>query len=237
MTRAVTAQIRDSTLDAVKLVLKELQTDYVDLMLIHSQKLGKEATIQIWKGLIAAKKKGLVRAIGVSNMNGQEILDLETATGELPEVNQIQFHPWTSHEWKELVKWQTMEKNIATTAYTSLGGSRFHQRDPTTPSWPPIVTKLAKKYDATESQVLLRWALRQNGVAVIPGATSEAHISENLHVPKMDGFSDEEAKEIEESEAPKGWFDERRGPVKYSPGSAKKSSAWKGDHTINKVHT
>jgi diketogulonate reductase-like aldo/keto reductase len=82
-------QGRESTVKAVQKILRELKTTYLDLCLIHSPGKGKEATIDIWKGLIDAVNAGLVKAIGVSNMNQHEILDLQEATGVLPAVNQI----------------------------------------------------------------------------------------------------------------------------------------------------
>jgi len=218
------------TFDAVKSILYELGVgSYLDLCLIHTQKLGKEETIQMWKGLIKAQNAGMVRSIGVSNFNRHEILDLQTATGVLPELNQIQYHPWTLPEWKELVRWQT-KNGIATTAYNSLGGSRFHITQNKLLKWPPILTNLAERYLVTEAQVLLRWALNQN-VAVIPGATSEEHIRENLNIPNFD-LTDEEIEDLEKAGAPEGWWDLKRGPVKYPAEEANR--AWKGDHTIGR---
>jgi len=197
---------KKETLKAVAAVLKEMRIEYLDLMLIHSPKTGKKNTIQIWEGLVEAKKKGLVRAIGVSNFNKLEILDLKEATGEMPELNQIQFHPWTPKEWKDLVKWQ-QSNGIATTAYTSLGGSRFDQS-----SSIPIISKLSSKYDVTETQILLRWALQQN-VIVIPGSSNEEHIRQNIDIPSF-VLTPQEMLEVEVSTAPEEWFDRKRGPAK-----------------------
>lgn len=222
------------TTDAIDTMLQELGVgSYLDLCLIHSPKLGQKDTRQMWLALIKAQSEGKIRSIGVSNFNKQEILDLQSNTGTLPEVNQIQYHPWTSTEWKALVQWQT-EMGIVTTAYNSLGGSRFHSSSKSgnnNSEWPSSITELAQQHHATEAQLLLRWALQQEKVAVIPGATSEAHIRENLSVPQFTLDLDA----LEQADAPPKWFDPKRGPVKYKAEEAA-GQAWTGNHEIPKRH-
>ena len=253
------------TIQAVDVILQELDTDYLDLILIHWPKLGKEKTSEIWRGLIQVQDQGKVRAIGVSNFNTLEIQDISNANhGVMPEVNEIQLHPWTPVEWRrDVVDW-CKQHGVAITAYSSLGGSRFHQsatggadrnskknNNNSQPTWPPdIVARIGKRYGATPSQVLLQWALRQ-GVAVIPGSGSEAHIIENLMlVPTsaaasqnnnnnrnestinsiqsaLDNMTDEEAAAIEATIPPSGWWDPKRGPFKMAGTAAE--IAWEHD--------
>jgi len=210
----------DACLSAVDGILKELGTTYIDLLLIHSQKLGKELTIELWRGLIETKRLGKVKAIGVSNFNRGEIEDIAMASGEWPEANEIQQHPWSSKAWKDLTQWHK-EKGIATIAYTSLGGSRFHRSEGGT-IWPDTLTKIAQKHSATEAQVLLKWALKKD-IAVIPGSGSKKHIKENLLLPLFD-LSDSEASDIEGTDAPEAWWDPERGPNKNNDEEALK--AW-----------
>ena len=123
-------------------------------------------------------------------MNWLEISDLVQATQIAPEVCQIQFHPWTPKQWRDLVKQQFLDAGIVTTAYTSLGGSRFRGAGS---HWGAALTSIAKKHGVTPPQVLLRWAVQQK-VAVIPGSGSEAHIRENLLIDVPPSFNlDEEA--------------------------------------------
>ena len=215
------AKSYDECLLAVDGILQELGTSYLDLVLIHTPKLGKELTIELWKGLIEAKRQGKTKAIGVSNFNQGEIEDIAKATGgELPEANEIQQHPWSSQAWKDLARWQK-DNGIATIAYTSLGGGRFHRTGNSGGSaWPRKVTELAQKYGATESQVLLRWAL-QKDIAVIPGSGNEEHIKENLIIPFFE-LSAKDISDIEGAEAPMAWFDPKRGPRKYGDEEAAK---------------
>jgi len=208
-------------LAAVDTILQELGTTYLDLLLIHTPKLGKTPTIDLWKALIEAKRLGKVKAIGVSNFNQGEMEDIAKATagGEMPEANEIQLHPWSSPAWKDLATWQS-EQGIATIAYTSLGGSRFHKAGGGGTRWPEIVTTIANKYSATEAQVLLQWALRQN-IAVIPGSGSEEHIKENLLLSPQFELSEKEAKDIENANVPGAWWDPKRGPIKYNDEEAR----------------
>ena len=73
-------------LAAVDELLGELGVTYVDLLLIHTPKLGPAKTVELWRALVEAKGAGKVRAIGVSNFNAEEIDALQEATGELPEA-------------------------------------------------------------------------------------------------------------------------------------------------------
>ncbi|KAL7524754.1 hypothetical protein ACHAWF_001070 [Thalassiosira exigua] len=198
-------------LKAVDEILDELDTEYLDLLLIHTPKLGKELTIELWRCLIEAKRLGKSRAIGVSNFNRGEIQDLVEGTGEMPEANEIQYHPWSAPKWKDLAKWHR-ENEVATIAYTSLGGSRFHKEGGAS-RWPPPAKILASRHSATEAQILLKWALGR-GAAVIPGSGSKAHINENLLLPKFE-LTEAELTSIEKAEAPEAWWDTKRGPMKY----------------------
>jgi 2,5-diketo-D-gluconate reductase A len=204
---------RADTVKAAQNIMKDLGVAYLDLLLIHSPKLGRAKTVELWKGLIDLKRKGLVRAIGVSNMNEGEIADLTAATEEAPEVNQIQFHPWTPKPWRDLAEGQRRENGMVTTAYTSLGGSRFRSSGS---HWGPTLAAVAKKHGVKEAQVLLRWAVQQ-GVAVIPGSASEPHIRENLLQGTKHFVLDEaDMDAIDKAPPPDSWFDPKRGPAKLS---------------------
>jgi diketogulonate reductase-like aldo/keto reductase len=201
---------RNATIAACTTILSELGTNYLDLLLIHSPKLKEKKTVELWKGLIDLNRSGKVKAIGVSNFNWLEIQVLEAATGVLPEVNQLQFHPWTPPAWKEVVAKQRAS-GVATTAFTSLGGSRFRKAGS---EWGASLRAAALKHNATEAQVLLRWALQQ-GVAVIPGASSDSHIRENLGVPRF-VLSAGDMSAIEGASPPVAWFDDAKGPAKFA---------------------
>lgn len=164
---------RVGAIKAVHDSLEELGMKYLDLMLIHGAwDNDQHQRAAVWRGLIAAKKAGVVRNIGVSNYNREQIEQLEKDTGVRPAVNQIEYHPWVPNATKALY-WWCKSKDIAVTAYGSLGGNTNRAANNA------VLTNVASKHAASNAQVLLHWALDQ-GAAVIPGATSEEHIRENL---------------------------------------------------------
>ena len=200
-------------LAAVDNILQEIGTTYLDLVLIHSPKMGRDKAVAVWKSLIDAKKAGKVRAIGVSNFNEGEINDLVEATGELPEVNQIQYHPWSSPAWHAAVAaWAG--QGVVVTAYNSLGGARFATSDLSGTA----VASIARDRGMTVNAVLLAWA-RSKGCAVIPGSSTPAHIAENLRA--LDELlTPSDVRAIDASAAPDGWWSPR-GPNKYGDDEAR----------------
>ncbi|CAJ1394407.1 unnamed protein product [Effrenium voratum] len=164
---------------AVATSLEQLDLSYLDLMLLHGGDgwgIDPRRDLRLWRGLQDAQQAGTVHSIGLSNHNQEEIERLISKTGVKPAVNQLEFHPWVPEETKDLVKW-CQNTGIVVTAYGSLGGSSNQARG-------EVVSQVAKKYGKTNAQVLLRWALDQQ-VAVIPGASSEQHIREDLD---LEGF-------------------------------------------------
>ena len=160
-------------------------------------------------------RTGKVRAIGVSNFNEGEIKDLVDNTGELPEVNQIQYHPWSSPAWHAAVAaWAG--QGVVTTAYNSLGGARFATSGLTGSA----VSSIARERGISVNSVLLAWA-RSKGCAVIPGSSTPAHIAENLQT--LEQLTPSEVSRIDASAAPDGWWSPR-GPNKY--GDAEARAPW-----------
>merc|ERR1712137_861943 len=120
---------------------------------------------------------------------------LEQATGILPSVNEIEFHPWIQREAWELVEW-CKNKGIVVTAYRIFGSSKNRGQS-------EAVAEVSKKYGVSNSQVLLRWALDM-GLAVTPGASSEEHIRENLNLRNFT-LSIGDKNLIERSPKPSQW--------------------------------
>ena len=164
----------------------------IDLMLIHTPAESAEERIGVWRGLINAQKMGHVRVIGVSNFNSGQIEELKAATGVLPAVNEFEYNPWVPASTHSLLRW-CIAKGIAVLAYNSLGGKKNRARG-------SAVARLARKLRAGNAQVLLRWAL-QHGARVIPGATSKAHIAENMNLSSF-SLSAADMAELETSRRP-----------------------------------
>jgi methylglyoxal/glyoxal reductase len=158
----------DSTLYACEGSLGRLCLSYVDLYLIHwpVQGLGDET----WRAMIKLLHEGKTRAIGVSNYSMRELKELLDKSDIVPAVNQVEFHPFLYQE--ELLRFCKNNK-IQLEAYSPLTrGKRLNH---------PNILELAKKYNKTPAQVLIRWSLQHN-VVVIPKSIHEARIKENSQV-------------------------------------------------------
>jgi len=187
------------TVASIRKSLSDLSLRVLDVMLIHSPfGLSVDGQLNVWRGLIAAKQEGLVNHIGVSNFNLAQIELLVAETGIWPSVHEMEFHPWVHAQARELARW-CQEKGIVVVAYGSLGGRKHTNR--TSDS----VALLASAHGVSQTQILLRWA-QQQGVVTIPGATSLAHISDNLAVLKMPGrLREQELRAIEGTPRPATW--------------------------------
>lgn len=160
---------RQGALDGVAGSMKKLGLQSIDLYLLHVPRPGPKARLEAWLGLQDAVEKGWVKSIGVSNWAPRHIEQLMQQPGVkiLPAVSQIEFHPWQQH--RELMKY-CQEKGIVVVAYSPLTQGR-RLGDAT-------IVDMAKKYNRTPAQVVLRWCL-QKGVVVIPKSDKEKRIIEN----------------------------------------------------------
>lgn len=148
--------------------LENLQTDYIDLLLLHWPFANYYAA---WRALEKLYDAGKVRAIGVSNFEPDQLLDLIAYNKIIPAVNQIETNIYcqrsTERSWMD-------KKQVAHMAYAPLGqGNRNEMFNE------PVVLALTKKYNKTPAQILLRF-LTQKGIAVIPRSTQPEHIKENF---------------------------------------------------------
>lgn len=162
-----TDQGYDSTLRAFEESLKKLKTDYLDLYLIHWP---KEKNKETWKALERLYKEKRVRAIGVSNFKVHHLEDLMSVCEVVPMVNQVEFHPkFPQTEVHEFCK----RHNIQLEAWGPLMQGKVFEIE--------LLNELAKKYNKTVSQIVLRWDL-QMGVVTIPKSINPVRIKENADI-------------------------------------------------------
>lgn len=149
--------------------MDKLQTDYLDLVLLH-QPFGDY--YGAYRALEDLYDTGKLRAIGVSNFYPDRLVDLASFARIAPMVNQVEIHP--HHQQTEALSW--MEKYHAQPeAWAPFGEGRGGLfQDPT-------LAAIGRKYGKTVAQVVLRWHL-QRGVVVIPKSTHKERMQENLNV-------------------------------------------------------
>lgn len=169
--------------DAVEKTLERLDTDYIDLLLIH-QPAGNY--IAGYQQMEKAYKEGKVKAIGLSNFNEKGIREILDVCEVKPAILQTEVHPYA--QAKELKEFLAKE-NIVIQAWYPLGhgDAALIQES--------VFTKLAGKYGKTNAQVILRWHV-QAGNVVIPGSKNPEHIKANLDLFDFT-LTEEEMKEIE----------------------------------------
>lgn len=154
---------------SVLVSMDKLQTDYLDLVLLH-QPFGDY--YGAYRALEDLYDAGKLRAIGVSNFYPDRLVDLASFARIAPMVNQVEIHPY--HQQTEALSW--MEKYHAQPeAWAPFGEGRGGLfQDPT-------LAAIGREYGKTVAQVVLRWHL-QRGVVVIPKSTHKERMQENLNV-------------------------------------------------------
>jgi diketogulonate reductase-like aldo/keto reductase len=158
----------DQALRAGERSAEALDLGVIDLYLIHYPVPGKR--LESWRALVELQKRGVARSIGVSNFTVRHLEELIAASGVVPAVNQVEFHPFLFQ--KELLDYCTA-KGIRLQAYCPLTqGQRLDD---------PTVVAVAEKYGRTPAQVLIRWGL-QHQVLEIPKSVKAHRIHENAQV-------------------------------------------------------
>ena len=157
------------TYEASMQALDKLDTDYIDLYLLHWPITNY---IEAWEVLMRLYEEKKFRAIGVSNFEVHHLQALEQRGLLTPAVNQIELHP--TFQQKE-VKPYSESKGIFVEAWSPLGG-RDHLLIAD-----PVIANIAKKHGKTGAQVIIRWHL-QTGNIVIPKSVKPERIADNAKV-------------------------------------------------------
>ena len=155
--------------DAVERTLKRLDTDYIDLLLIH-QPAGNY--IAGYRLMEKAYKEGKVKAIGLSNFNEEQMKEILNICEIRPAVLQTEVHPY--YQAKELNKFLD-EEQIVIQAWYPLGHGDKELLEE------PLWKKLGEKYRKSPAQIILRWHI-QSGNVVIPGSKNLEHIRDNFRL-------------------------------------------------------
>ncbi|CAD5205756.1 unnamed protein product [Bursaphelenchus okinawaensis] len=184
--------------------LKALRIDYIDLYLMHNacgmahddnyQRIEIEPGvyapdltphIETWRMFERYYKMGILKAIGVSNFRADQLLDLHKKAEIKPQNLQIELH--IHHRRRDLIA-LCRELDIVVSSYATLGspGRLEGFRKAPMGEWPhadnlnhPVTQELAKKYNKTPAQILLRHMVQQ-GITVIPKSTNPERLKQNF---------------------------------------------------------
>lgn len=185
----------DEATKAIQESLYRLGLDYLDLYLIHWPLPKRDHYVEAFQAMIDAKKRGLIRSIGVSNFEPEHLDRLINETGVTPAVNQIEAHPYWNNE--RMLK-ADQERGIATEAWSPLGRGSAALKE-------PIIQELAKKYDKNVGQIILKWH-NQRGIIPVPRSSNLVHQRANKDIFDFK-LTDEEVKEINALTKPDGRVD------------------------------
>ena len=159
----------ENTIASFEKSLKRLQLDYLDLYLIH-QPYGD--IFGSWRAMVDLYKAGKIRAIGVSNFQVDRLLDLILFSNFTPAVNQVETHPFNqqidSHHFFAEHKVQTESWGPFAEGKNDIFNNK-------------LLLSMAKKYDKSVAQLILRW-LTQRGIVVIPKTIKKERMIENFNI-------------------------------------------------------
>ncbi len=151
--------------------LYRAQLDYYDLYLIHWPLPRLGLYVEAWQALIEAKKRGLLRSIGVSNFLPEHLDTIVRETGVTPSVNQIELHPYFPQlDQLRLHK----ERGIVVESWSPLGRANALLQD-------PVIASIAKRLGKSIVQVILRWHV-QLGAVPLPKAAGRERQADNLSI-------------------------------------------------------
>ena len=155
--------------------------------------LSKASLEETYHAMEECMEEGLIKSIGISNYVGSLVLDVERYAKHIPQVLQIEHHPYlVQQDLLDLCK----SRGIAVVAYSSFGPQSFLELNMQSAHDTPLlfdhptVKGIADKHEKTPAQVLLRWAT-QRGIAVIPKSNNQNRLAQNLDVCSFDLSKDE----------------------------------------------
>lgn len=159
----------DETKKSVLESMRKLKTNYIDLVLLHQPFSDYYGA---WRALEDLYAEGVIKAIGVSNFYPDRLVDICSFARIKPMVNQVETHPHNqqieAHEWMK-------KYGVQHEAWAPFGegrGGMFEE---------PLLVEIGKKYGKTAAQVILRWDMQRNVVA-IPKSTHIERMEQNFDI-------------------------------------------------------
>ncbi|MBE5662144.1 aldo/keto reductase [Staphylococcus sp. SS21] len=159
----------DKTFEFFNKSIENLQTDYLDLFLIHWPCEEDGLFVETYKAMEELYEQGKIKAIGVCNFKQHHLETLMSETHIVPMVNQIEVHPYFN---QQDVQDFCDRHDIKVTAWMPLMRNKGLLDD-------PVINKLAEKYEKSPAQIVLRWHLAHNRI-IIPKSQTPKRIRENI---------------------------------------------------------
>jgi diketogulonate reductase-like aldo/keto reductase len=155
---------------ACRASLERLELSHLDLYLIHWPVPAHDRYVETWKAFVELQQEGLVRSIGVSNFEPEQLERVIAETGVTPAINQVELHP---HFQQVGLRREHERLGILTEAWSPLGqGLELDD---------PAIVEIAQAHGKTPAQTIIRWHL-QLGNVVIPKSVTPERIHENFEV-------------------------------------------------------
>lgn len=180
------------TAKAIDKMLERLDTEYIDLLLLHQQ-FGDY--LGAWKDMEKAVAAGKVKSIGISNFESERLEELCDAAAIKPSVLQVECHPY--YPQNELKKRLESYGTVIESWYPLGHGDKTLIEE-------PIFTELGKKYGKSNVQIILRWHI-QEGNIVFPKTTNLQHMKENFDIFDFE-LSDEDMNQIKSLDIGKRFY-------------------------------
>lgn len=175
-------QFWDDLIPSFEDSLTNLQTDYVDLLLLHFPVT--ELRRPAWRRMEDLYKQGKVKSIGVSNYTIKHLKELLAECKVKPAVNQVELHIFLQQP--ELVQF-CKENQIVLEAYSPLAhGYRMDNE---------VIASIAEKHNKSYTQIMIRWCIEQ-GFIVLPKSVHADRIKENVDVFEFE-LDEDDKKRIE----------------------------------------
>ena len=157
------------TAAAIEKMLERLDTEYIDLLLLHQQ-FGDY--LGAWKDMEKAVRDGKVKSIGISNFESERLEEICEAATIKPSVLQVECHPYYQQNTlkERLAPYGTVIESWYPIGH---GDKRLINE--------PVFSKLAEKYGKSNVQIILRWHI-QEGNIVFPKTTNPQHMKDNFNI-------------------------------------------------------
>lgn len=157
------------TMEGIDHMLVRLDTEYVDLLLLHQQ-FGDY--LGAWRDMEKAVRQGKVKTIGISNFESDRLEELCEAATIKPAVLQVECHPYYQ---QQALKDRIAKYGTVIESWYPLGHADEGLMNE------PVFTELARKYGKSNVQIILRWHI-QTGNVVFPKTTNPQHMRDNIDI-------------------------------------------------------